>query len=84
MHLEELIRKMRRELTVPRNTSPLYNAALRGEVAAEDLLKAAKFALTNYRRNLHSEEKIGIPFMGDDEHEAIRRLSEAIVKAETI
>lgn len=91
MVLDEVIGRLRRALKVPGDpvsfmprTHPDYNVALRAEVAAEDLLKAAKFALTNYHRNLHSEEKCGLPFMGDDEHEAIRLLSQAIVKAETL
>lgn len=89
MRLDEMIGLARRELRSPDDKGmtrghPLYPIALRAEVAAEDLIKAAKFALTNYYRNLHSEEKCGSPFMGDDEHEAIRLLSEAIVKAETL
>lgn len=49
--------------------------------AAQSLLMAAEFALTNLMRNLHSEEVCGQPFMGDDEHQAIAMLSAAIAKA---
>lgn len=58
--------------------SPIYAANARLIAASPILLQAARFALLNYLRNLNSEEECGKPFMGDDEHEAIKLLSEAI------
>jgi len=48
--------------------------------AAPELFEACQDALSTFKRQLDSEEK-GIGFCGDDEHESIRLLEEALAKA---
>lgn len=46
------------------------------------LIPAAREALATFKRQLLSERSCGLPFCGDDEHEAIRLLTAALACAE--
>jgi hypothetical protein len=47
-----------------------------------ELISAARIALSNLERNLHSEEACGSPFMGDDDHAAIAILRNVLKRCD--
>jgi hypothetical protein len=47
-----------------------------------ELISAARIALSNLERNLHSEEACGSPFMGDDDHAVITILRNVLKRCD--